>query len=605
MVRMVMDLPDDSAKALRKKEAFLRIYQVIRLDKISKSQMTKFMESVTGPYTGSSEALEEAKQAIDKGLERLLRGISVEHVRQNSSYLPLRLWPPVEKRAPALNSGDLREGKTPHVFTVSRKHVQAYKFVELMKYDADWQSLWRRYPTDVSNCMVGEGEVIPIQTASRRLLQDLPAGKIGFIQEGGCKLRSVANPFLAIQALGEPLKRKLETITKAINVIGTFDQSKSHDAIVRWVAAGREVSSYDLSSFTDRFPYVLQRHVLHRLQEKGYISKFDVEVMEITVNKSWVLPGTGERVKWAVGQPLGFGPSFHLATLTHAALIRGLGGSNLYRVVGDDVAIGDPILSKRYSDLITRLGVEISTAKSVISRKYAEFCGKLLASWGVNPSIKVKLITSADQLVTTLSFYGPRGLSYLSPRERRWFLKVFLPEDLGGLGWSLPGKPYKEWLNILNRDAIALHRLRADLRTFLGSADQSWSELYEWLISFDEANQLIYDPKRRMLGLSPKGISGIAATNLYTHGRVKGPSTTMTRETFIDLVDKAARETLQKSRALPDFLKEIYFSKYGYLDPRQKECKLPVSPQWSISHGKDHDQYTSYLEPNARAFFKE
>jgi len=596
MVRLVMDLPNDSAKALKKKEAFLRIYQVIRLDEISQSQMTRFMSAVTGPYSGSPEALTSALYAVELGLNRLLRGIKNEDVTRESRYLPLRLWAPVDKRAPVLAGWNLRRGETPRVLTKSRKHIASYNFVDLLSYDKDWQGLWRRYPADVSNCMVGDGELIPIQYAGWRLEQDLPAGRIGFIQEGGCKLRSVASPFLAVQALGEPLKRKLEAITRAIPMIGTFGQSDSHEAIIHWLQVGREVSSYDLSSFTDRFPFVLQEQVLTLLQKRGLISQFDVDVVKTTVNKCWVLPGTSEPVRWAVGQPLGFGPSFHLATLTHAALLRGLSESKLFHVVGDDVAIGDPLLSQRYSDIITRMGIEISTSKSVISREYAEFCGKLLSSKGVNPSIKVRLLTGADQLVTTMSYYGPRGVSFLSPSERKWLLKVLLPEDLGGLGWSLPGMKYSEWLHALNTDAIAEHRLRVDLQGFLGLTYASWNELYKWLISFDDVNRLVHDPESGMSGVSPKGISGISATNLFTHGRVEGPSTIYQRETFIDLVDKAARETLRKSRTLPACLKVLYFNAHGYIDPRQKESNLPMSEPWSITDGKHlQKQYTDYL----------
>lgn len=599
MVRMVMDLPNSGA-SLRKKEAFLRLPTVLRLKDISKSQRNRFMAAVTGPYTGSEEAIATALRAIDRGLEALIGRID-QSVPNSATYLPLRLWAPNDKRAPVIAREKLRKGKTSRLFTVSRKHMLAYDFMTYLSYDKAGQALWRDHPFSVSHCMVGSGEAICIRCAGWQSMTDIPAGRIGFIQEGGCKLRSVASPFLVLQALGEPLKRKLEAITGSIPVIGTFNQSSSHDTIIGWLLRGKEVSSYDLSSFTDRFPVLLQYRVLERLKERGMVTQFDIDVMKMVVDKEWELPGTTIRVKWKVGQPLGFGPSFHLATLTHAALIRGLGESKLFQVVGDDVAIGDPLLSRRYSDLIQALGIEISTSKSLISREYAEFCGKLLTRQGVTPSIKVRLIGGADQLVDVLRYYGPQAISFLSPSERKWLLKVVLPEDLGGLGWQLPGMSHAEWLNTLHTDAIAEHRLVSDLEAFLGLNYASWKEVTEFVSGFDQINNLS-DDLSGMLGVSPKGVSGIYSTNLFTHGRVEGPSMVYRHESVFDLIDKAARETVQQLPKLPFWLKSMYFNKFGYINPGEKKPSFQSPDLWSIpDHGKIyHERYTRYLSSTAR-----
>jgi len=605
MVRAVFDLPDFNAKALQKKEAFLRLYQVIRLDKVSRKQKTKFMTAVQAPYLGTASALSQALDAVEKGLERLLDRVDPVAVNLDAAqrFRPLRLWPPNDKRAPVVLWEEIRRAQPGplRLPSLPRRDIRTFNFVNVLAFDPDWNDLWKRYPREVSLAMVGPGKVIPVQVGNPYLMRDIPAGNIGFIQEGGAKLRSVANPLLAIQALGELLKRRLEAITRRLPQIGTFDQSSSHDTIVRWIQAGREVASFDLASFTDRFPFVLQERVLELLHEWRFIHKFDLEVVRTTVKKTWMVPATGEQVRWVVGQPLGFGPSFHLATLTHAALLRGLGRSKLFRVVGDDVAIADSLLARRYSDLITGLGIEISTSKSIISREYAEFCGKLLTKWGVNPSIKVKLITGADQLVRTLAFYGPRGLSFLSPRERKWLLKVFLPEDLGGLGWTPPNIPYKTWLNVLDRDRVALHRIRSDLREYLGSPVASWNAIVERLLAFDEENDLERDPLTvSELGLTLFGITSIAASNRTTVGLVEGPSVNYGRMTFVDLIDEAARMTLQKSKLLPPWMVYAYTNTWGYINPRQKEPRLPMPNFWSEQHEQSDSNCVQFFQPNAR-----
>lgn len=621
MVRMVMDLPNTGV-SLWKKEAFLRIPTVLRLSELSNDQWTKFMESVTGPYTGTPEALSTALDAIDKGLPLLLGRINPADV-QSSPFVPLRQWAPNDKRAPVLHAWQLAKGKTCKVSAKSRKNVNTVDFVTYFSYDKAGQGLWRTHPFHVSHVMVGQGEVIPIRGASWQLNQDIPAGRIGFIQEGGCKLRSIANPFLSLQALGEPLKRKLESITRCIPQIGTFDQSSSHDTIIEWILAGKEVASYDLSSFTDRFPYQLQQRVLAFLKDNDFINQFDVDACNLVVNKEWQLPGSkNQRVKWAVGQPLGFGPSFHLATLTHAALLRGLSKSKTFQVVGDDVAIGDPLLSKLYADKITDLGVSISTSKSLISHDYAEFCGKTLSKSGVNPSIKVKLIRSADQLVDTLSFYGPKGINFLSSNERKWLLKVILPEDLGGLGWSLPGSTYQERLNFLDGEAIAQHRLRTDLEKFLGCNSFSWEDYMNYVVEFDKVNRLKleYIPTRSsyypssddyvenkstggMLGVSSIGLSNISATELFTHGRVESQSTKSIVNTFTHLVDHAASSYLHNNRSMPVELRGFtaYLNRHGYINPKEKDVEVPIFNIWSTPDGNEiHQQYTRYLSRDER-----
>lgn len=605
-VRMVMDLPNSGASLL-KKEAFLRIPTVFLLKETSKCQMSKFMEAVTGPYNGSQEALSIALDAIDKGFKLLMDRIDPEKV-QKVPFKPLMNWATNEKRAPVLADHDVPGSfhLYRHVTTKSRMHAEAYNFATYLSSDRVGQTLWRTYPFDVSKSMVGAGEAIFIQSYSYKGMKDHPAGKIGLLQEGGCKLRSVANPFLALQALGEPLKRKLEYITSCIPAIGVFDQSSSHDTIVRWLLGGKEVASFDLTSFTDRFPYILQERVLSLALEKKYVTQFDIDVMKMVVNKEWVLPGTVTRVKWEVGQPLGFGPSFHLATLTHTLLLAGLcNKANLYQVVGDDVAICDPLLARRYSDLITELGVEISQSKSLVSRSAAEFCGKTLTAEGISPSIKVRLISGADQLVKLLDFYGPRAISFLSEKERKWLLKVTLPEDLGGLGWSLPGQKYADWLNNLHTDRIAYSRIRADLKEFLRADVVALEESYKFAVSFAHVNNLVTDSEG-MLGMSPKGVAGISATNLFTHGRVEGPSGVHDSNNFMYLSDKAASFTLQNLSKLSGLLKSTeiddlirrYFNKHGYINPSEKKCELPITESRSIpNHGRQvHNQYTRYLK---------
>lgn len=571
MVRMVMDLPNVGVHLLRK-EGFIRLFQIFKLKKVTEKQTEKYIQSITLPYSGSSESLEEAKALVLKGIKKILLDGSVSREEVGAaSFTPLRLWSESEKRAPTLIT-DKVDGVIRFKLKSMRRDesIKTHNFVDIMSRDSMLQSLWRTYPFDVSRCMVGAGEAILIQSQDWREMIDVPAGRIGNIQEGGCKLRTVANPFLALQALGEPLKRKLEMLTKDFSEVATFDQSSSHDTIVQWLISGCEIASYDLTAFTDRFPYELQRVVLQTLREEGYISQFDYDVMQLVVQKEWVSAGS-KLLKWEVGQPMGFGPSFHLATLTHLALLRGL-GCRLCRIVGDDVVINDSRCATRYEVLMTSLGVEVSLAKSLISNQFAEFCGKILSAGGVNPSIKLKHIESEDQIVRLIGYYGPRAFDFLSHSEWNLARKVMLPVDLGGLGEPLPGESYSEYLSALNTDLIADSCLRSSLQEALGLSNYGKMQgVFEWLQAFDAENLLIDQHSDGVSGVSSKGVTGITTSNLFTHGRVEGDLHQAYRHmTAAQMIDDHVRNLLSHDTKIPKWVKVFYFSPCGYSTERRE-----------------------------------
>lgn len=609
MVRMVMDLPN-SGDSLLRKEGFIRIYQVFVLDvDITEKQRTKFIENVTAPYSGSKEMLENACGYARWGVILLTRDCSglLDRVK-NVKFTPLRLTSPSVKKSPVLKRNKRTSlVKYPiELVSASRTSVLTHNFNDAMTLDFKLQSLWRTYPQSVSDCMVGPGgEFIPVQSPNGlgwSGLHEIPAGKVAYIQEGGCKLRSVANPLMAIQALGNPLKRKLEEITRSISQVGTFNQSMSHDTIVRWLCQGREVASYDLTAFTDRFPFAIQEAVLLYLLQKGLITRFDHDVMKLVVEKSWTLPDSPSQVKWEVGQPLGFNPSFHLATLTHCALLRGMGCVD-FCVVGDDIAIGDRTWAKRYEEMIQSLGVEIQYSKSIISDQFAEFCGKILTREGVNPSTKVRLLNKgADQLVKILDFYGMQAYSFLSLSEQKEALKAVLPLDLGGLGMQLPGMSYQEYLKLLNTDAISESRLVRALQDLLGLPYKDTPDLIQWLSLFDHDNSLIQ--KRMVLqqcnGYTPKGVTGISASNLLFEGHLTPNEEELyldRKDTIFDFVDDSTREFLSRYSMLTEWMKFQYFDQYGYITEHRKFLVFQATDiNWSSENDvKRQDRYIRFF----------
>ena len=301
------------------------------------------------------------------------------------------------------------------------------------------------------------------------------------LQSPGAKARWIANPLLCIQAIGEPLKNKLLTYSLNYPEIKTTNQDAGHSVVVDWLESGRNVFSFDATAFTDRFPASLQLRVAEKLLSKRIIDLPDYEALEIVLNGTWWATDLNREIAWKVGQPLGYGPSFHLATLAHAMILDRIDlqengvRTECWQVVGDDVVICDQNVALRYKEEMTQLGVEINLEKSLISHKYAEFLGKLITREGVNPSTKVRIFSGHSHLIDALAFYGWNGWRHLNQRQRHMAMDVFLPEHLGGLGWRIPGQSYSTYLSKVNLDKIRDRTVRKEIREFYGETGEPHS----------------------------------------------------------------------------------------------------------------------------------
>lgn len=481
----VLSYPRD-AHHVRIIEGFLRIYQVLKLDKESVAQKDKFAKAVMLP--ASVDLKYERMVELLPSMRFIKAYVSViaNNAAMNCDSLPDFLGG--EKRSPSL-------ALTEHGFTMSsfsRSDKKSASFIDYINTDVEINNLWFEYPKMFANRLLGEkledhsgtlvsgrSNVLHHSRSSNRRF--LPAGSVSCLQEPGCKARWVANPLLLLQALGEPLKVKLQCVAKEVygDVVKVHSQDEGHQMVIDWLTDGRTVWSYDLTSFTDRFPLLIQLRALELLQGYNIVSQFDVDTMKIVAAKTWTAHplARGAYVKWEIGQPLGFGPSFPLAAITHGMLLDSLatklGVEPLFCVVGDDVVIADEKLSTAYVSTLAELGVDVNKEKSMISNKYAEFLGKILTSEGVNPSIKVKLIRGEDQLVDALAFYGKSAIRHLHPREKKMAAKAFLPTNLGGLGWRIDGIRYGDFLKLTDQDAWGKRLIRKDLQEFFGDIQTS------------------------------------------------------------------------------------------------------------------------------------
>jgi hypothetical protein len=262
-------------------------------------------------------------------------------------------------------------------------------------------------------------------------------GKIGFIQEPGLKLRTVANPFPIFQILLSRLGSSLYSLLATIPEDSTFDQNKSIVEIQKEIRQGRKLMSIDLSSATDRFPLHFTLSVLRDLG----CNESDLRLFEDISRSNWNLPG-GKVIKWQTGQPLGVYPSFAAFALSHHVLVR-MASPKFYRILGDDMIV-DYETGIRLRELYQALGLVISEDKSLSSNLLGEFGGRLITSDSILIQPKWRDLSDRS-FIDLIRGLGPKGVSLLKPRQRKMVkLLAEIPETVCsyGLNWNPEGKSF-------------------------------------------------------------------------------------------------------------------------------------------------------------------
>jgi len=208
-------------------------------------------------------------------------------------------------------------------------------------------------------------------------------GEISILQEGGCKARVICKPSFWIQAYCKPLQNELQRRLLAVEnapprfgVSCVLDQNRGANLLRQWMQEGRRLSSFDLSSATDRFPLITQLDYL----EKSGLGAWKVPVQSVAQGP-YRFPYTDREVSYAVGQPMGVNFSFTLFHLTHHSVLDSLSiqckcppGAH-YAVLGDDVIIAHPKLAVLYKEWVGKAGVDISTSKSFEGVDLQTFAG--------------------------------------------------------------------------------------------------------------------------------------------------------------------------------------------------------------------------------------
>jgi len=615
----------NAATNLKLVEAFLRLYQVLELNTLSKVQEDKMVKAIELPPSVSIASLLERIKTFQVRSIHPKEVLHLQEIGQKSRTLMNFIG--------GTKTGPYFTFETEKSWTFGGTHTRydelCFDFEEYFSYDRAAHALWEKYPEEVSLRWIGN-ESYPFIERYEKLV-DAPAGALAAIQEGGCKVRWIANPLLSLQVLGEPLKDKLYAYSQMAypQKIFSEDHDGGREDVFKWLSEKRTVYSYDCTSFTDRFPLALQEFALLQLREKGITNDFDMDAFDVIMKKDWYAPMLGRTVRWGVGQPLGYGPSFHLATISHAMILDCLdeNRTGLWRVVGDDVVIADHALAMAYSEFMTGCaGVTINHSKSVISAEIAEFLGKLILPGGVNPSMKVKLLGHPDQVVRAIAFYGQEAIEVLDGKQREFSLTCFLPEYFGGLGLRPKGMSNAKLLSQFNLSRMASAMLKSDLSSFHGVAPKGGHTETKALLELKDKILELNTKTISLLGLSEiqthlganthiNMMTHLPTRNMAENGVTPNPECCpLVRPTqgWVSLQDKAwSLQTSDQSCSQYAFTTPL--NGMGYIDHRETPSTLTIDdgPHFTVKQNerKSHDsqfhsQYKDYYT-DWREFLKE
>jgi hypothetical protein len=261
------------------------------------------------------------------------------------------------------------------------------------------------------------------------------------------------------------------------------------------------MTSVDLSSATDRFPFSIQSYLLDEAERflmedtdyledlvtRGKIQKhqqselrnrnlsifrMERKILTQVAKGDYLLPDAlarrygAAKIRWETGQPLGAYFSFALFSLAHHALVRAQ-QPIFYRILGDDLVL-DSETARRHIGVLNDLNIPWSPEKSLMDRDACEFAGFIITPVGEVPQLKVKH-TSDDNFVEQARALGPKSVKLFRPRQRRLLnvLDHVLPDIYPmGLGWNTKGARYEDRL-VLSESFRLLQAEKEEVRISL------------------------------------------------------------------------------------------------------------------------------------------
>jgi hypothetical protein len=197
-------------------------------------------------------------------------------------------------------------------------------------------------------------------------------GSIAIVNDPEYKKRPIAMIDYYSQWTLRPIHEGLLSLLKRFPCDRTYTQDPFHN----WgKTLGNKFWSLDLSSATDRFPIDLQEKLISFIYDNKELAS---SWKSLLIDRDYITP-EGKPIRYSVGQPMGAYSSWAAFTITHhlvvswAAHLCGTRDFTKYIILGDDIVINNDKIAQKYIGIMTRLGVDISEAKTHVSKNTYEF----------------------------------------------------------------------------------------------------------------------------------------------------------------------------------------------------------------------------------------
>lgn len=455
---------DDRISQVR---AWLDLVYMITPNCVTDDVFQDWKSYVDTPHRALTPRAESILKSVLQDFKTLYGGLDyLEFTSQTQKFVKLEESP---RRSPYYNEANNRMVSSP------RSNLICYHWVPLWTTSGELYQFYQKFPSQVNQCLLGtDTTCIPKKRPS--FYKETPIGSIACILEQGVKYRWIANPHISVQMVGQPIKECFSSISVRIPWVYTFNQDDGRNTIKSLQRPGRNIHCFDASKFTDTFSRYFQKMVCTELARTRTDGEFMSEYIDLVSASPWQYKsqrGIPTTISWKSGQPLGTGPSFHIACVSHAMVLYASSilsqmsqrevdlylqtnedkrpylfadyhltayeqCQTLTGCVGDDSFIADDKIAEGYDYLMTLLGVQINKSKSIVSDKLAEFCGKWIKDGNVVTSSKpVAQYSHYSQLVDEVRKYGEHMLKSIPFSEVALFnvLPVLSrPKSIGGTG---------------------------------------------------------------------------------------------------------------------------------------------------------------------------
>jgi hypothetical protein len=380
------------------------------------------INSITDPFTGSVEMMDEFKTFVSARLWSILPGTRPEQIRTSASYI-------FKSQSAGPNGYNSIYSYFTDLCWWAQSEDDYAIFKEYCRVSKSY-NLWRKFDNGITTLfnLLTAGARIPIKgsfsydssvdgpASSNRhpaehnvkksgsqgyvnpsaLLTPLRGGQLALKVEAAGKLRVFAIVDIWTQSVLSPLHDSIFKLLEKLPNDGTFDQEASFRRCQEKATTFRSAYSIDLSSATDRLPLRIQADVLDVLTG---VEGFGTAWSKLLVDREYVLPSSyskderfentklpfGQGLKYATGQPMGALSSWGMLALTHHLLVQfaatrvgALANTpwyEMYEILGDDIVIFDDRVAAEYQVIMSALGVDTNPSKSIPSpdRPVCEF----------------------------------------------------------------------------------------------------------------------------------------------------------------------------------------------------------------------------------------